>query len=118
MSTDAESPRENRSTLPALAVFVDRRTLVMLALGFKASALAQVLTAVGAPRAADAVRAAWASGAGVLVDLSLDLGFTLTEIAEVRKIFGVAMTIAGVFAGGFAVARYGLLAELTKEART
>src|SRR3989442_8208309 len=78
MSTDAESPRENRSTLSALAVFVDRRTLVMLALGFKASALAQVLTAVGAPRAADAVRAAWASGAGVLVHLSLDLGFTLT----------------------------------------
>ena len=39
----------------------------------------------------------------------LDLGYTLTEIAEVRKIFGVFMTMVGVFAGGLAVARYGLL---------
>jgi PAT family beta-lactamase induction signal transducer AmpG len=37
----------------------------------------------------------------------LDLGYTLVEIAEVRKIFGVLMTLAGVFAGGLAVARYG-----------
>ena len=42
----------------------------------------------------------------------IDLGFTLVEIAEVRKIFGVVMTIVGVFAGGFAVARYGLLRAL------
>jgi PAT family beta-lactamase induction signal transducer AmpG len=39
----------------------------------------------------------------------LDLGYTLVEIAEVRKIFGVFMTMFGVFAGGVAVARYGLL---------
>ncbi len=39
----------------------------------------------------------------------LDLGYTLVEIAEVRKIFGVGMTLFGVFAGGVAVARYGLL---------
>ncbi len=39
----------------------------------------------------------------------LDLGYTLVEIAEVRKIFGVLMTMLGVFAGGVAVARYGLL---------
>jgi MFS transporter, PAT family, beta-lactamase induction signal transducer AmpG len=39
----------------------------------------------------------------------LDLGYSLTEIAEVRKIFGVFMTMLGVFAGGVAVARYGLL---------
>lgn len=39
----------------------------------------------------------------------LDLGFSLVEIAEVRKIFGVAMTMLGIFAGGVAVARYGLL---------
>jgi PAT family beta-lactamase induction signal transducer AmpG len=39
----------------------------------------------------------------------LDLGYSLVEIAEVRKIFGVAMTMFGVFAGGVAVARYGLL---------
>jgi PAT family beta-lactamase induction signal transducer AmpG len=39
----------------------------------------------------------------------LDLGYSLTEIAEVRKIFGVFMTMFGVFVGGLAVARYGLL---------
>lgn len=39
----------------------------------------------------------------------LDLGYTLVEIAQVRKIFGVAMTMLGVFAGGVAVVRYGLL---------
>jgi MFS transporter, PAT family, beta-lactamase induction signal transducer AmpG len=39
----------------------------------------------------------------------LDLGYSLIEIAEVRKIFGVGMTMFGVFAGGVAVARYGLL---------
>ena len=39
----------------------------------------------------------------------LDLGYTLVEIAEVRKIFGVVMTMLGVFAGGVIVARYGLM---------
>jgi MFS transporter, PAT family, beta-lactamase induction signal transducer AmpG len=39
----------------------------------------------------------------------LDLGYSLTEIAEVRKIFGVVMTMFGVFVGGLAVARYGLM---------
>jgi PAT family beta-lactamase induction signal transducer AmpG len=39
----------------------------------------------------------------------LDLGFSLVEIAEVRKIFGVLMTMLGVFAGGLAVARLGHL---------
>jgi PAT family beta-lactamase induction signal transducer AmpG len=42
----------------------------------------------------------------------LDLGYTLVEIAEVRKIFGVVMTMFGVFAGGVAVARYGLIRAL------
>ena len=42
----------------------------------------------------------------------LDCGFTLVEIAEVRKIFGVVMTMIGVFAGGFAVAQYGVLVAL------
>lgn len=42
----------------------------------------------------------------------IDLGFTLVEIAEVRKIFGVVMTMVGVLAGGFAVARYGFLRAL------
>jgi PAT family beta-lactamase induction signal transducer AmpG len=39
----------------------------------------------------------------------LDLGYSLVEIAEIRKVFGVGMTLLGVFAGGVAVARYGLL---------
>lgn len=39
----------------------------------------------------------------------LDLGFTLTEIAEVRKVFGVIMTSLGVFVGGWSVARLGLI---------
>ncbi|OYX06476.1 MAG: permease [Caulobacter vibrioides] len=42
----------------------------------------------------------------------LDLGFTLTEIAEVRKVFGVAASTVGVFAGGYAVARLGLIRTL------
>ncbi len=39
----------------------------------------------------------------------LDLGFSKVEIAEVRKVFGVIMTMAGVFGGGWAIARFGLL---------
>ena len=39
----------------------------------------------------------------------LDLGYTLVEIAEVRKVFGVFMTMLGVFVGGLAVARYGVM---------
>lgn len=39
----------------------------------------------------------------------LDLGYTLVEIAEVRKVFGIFMTMLGVFVGGLAVARYGLM---------
>jgi PAT family beta-lactamase induction signal transducer AmpG len=42
----------------------------------------------------------------------LDLGFTLTEVAEVRKVFGVVATMAGVLAGGWAVARFGMLSSL------
>lgn len=39
----------------------------------------------------------------------LDLGYSLVEIAEVRKIFGVGMTMLGVFVGGIGVVRYGLM---------
>lgn len=39
----------------------------------------------------------------------LDLGFSLTEIAEVRKVFGVVMISLGVFVGGWSVARLGLI---------
>ena len=42
----------------------------------------------------------------------LDLGFSKVEIAEVRKVFGVVSTMGGVFLGGFAVARFGLMRAL------
>jgi PAT family beta-lactamase induction signal transducer AmpG len=42
----------------------------------------------------------------------LDLGFSLTEVAEVRKVFGVVASMLGVFAGGVAIARLGLLRAL------
>jgi PAT family beta-lactamase induction signal transducer AmpG len=42
----------------------------------------------------------------------LDLGFTLTEVAEVRKIFGVVATMLGVFLGGLAIARLGMIRAL------
>lgn len=38
----------------------------------------------------------------------VDLGFELPVIAEVRKIFGVIMTMAGVALGGFAMTRFGI----------
>lgn len=42
----------------------------------------------------------------------LDLGFSKTEIANVAKIFGFTMTIAGAALGGVLVARYGILRPL------
>lgn len=42
----------------------------------------------------------------------LDLGFTLVEIAEIRRVFGIAMTMAGVTAGGLAVTRFGVARSL------
>lgn len=39
----------------------------------------------------------------------LDLGFTLIEIGEVRKVLGVIMTSVGVVLGGFVVARFGVM---------
>jgi len=39
----------------------------------------------------------------------LDLGFSKLEIAEVRKVLGVVMSVAGVGLGGWAVARLGLM---------
>ncbi|MET0293512.1 MAG: MFS transporter [Phenylobacterium sp.] len=41
-----------------------------------------------------------------------DLGFSKNEIAEARKVFGVVMTVLGVGAGGFLVARLGLMRAL------
>jgi PAT family beta-lactamase induction signal transducer AmpG len=42
----------------------------------------------------------------------LDLGFDLTTIAEVRKGIGVAMLMLGVGAGGWSIARFGLMRSL------
>lgn len=39
----------------------------------------------------------------------LDLGFTQTEIATVRKLFGVFASLAGALIGGWSVAKLGLL---------
>ena len=41
-----------------------------------------------------------------------DIGFSKKEIAAVAKFFGLLMTIAGSFAGGFLVLRYGVLKVL------
>jgi PAT family beta-lactamase induction signal transducer AmpG len=42
----------------------------------------------------------------------LDLGFDKLQIAEVRKVLGVVMSVLGVGLGGFAVARLGLMRAL------
>jgi PAT family beta-lactamase induction signal transducer AmpG len=42
----------------------------------------------------------------------LDLGFSKIEIAEVRKVFGVVASMAGVFIGGWAVVKLGLMRAL------
>jgi PAT family beta-lactamase induction signal transducer AmpG len=39
----------------------------------------------------------------------IDLGFSLTEIAEVRKVYGVVASLAGISAGAWAVTRFGIL---------
>ena len=41
-----------------------------------------------------------------------DTGFTKPEIATVSKIFGVIMTVTGVFVGGLIVKRYGVMPSL------
>ena len=42
----------------------------------------------------------------------LDLGFSKTEIANVGKVFGFFMTLAGSFLGGLFVVRYGIFRPL------
>ncbi len=41
-----------------------------------------------------------------------DMGFSLTEIAEIRKVFGIIASMIGVFMGGVIVARLGLMKAL------
>jgi PAT family beta-lactamase induction signal transducer AmpG len=38
-----------------------------------------------------------------------DVGFTKTEVANITKVFGFIMTIAGAFVGGVIVARFGIM---------
>lgn len=42
----------------------------------------------------------------------VDAGFSKAEIAEVRKVFGVVMSVLGIALGGFAVVRLGLMRAL------
>lgn len=42
----------------------------------------------------------------------LKLGFTLTQIGFVVKTFGIAATIAGVFLGGWLIAKFGIMRSL------
>lgn len=44
--------------------------------------------------------------------LYIDLGFSLSEIASVTKVFGIVMTLTGGLVGGIAVARYGILSMM------
>lgn len=39
----------------------------------------------------------------------IDLGFSLTQIAEVRKVYGVVASLAGISAGAWCVTRFGIL---------
>lgn len=39
----------------------------------------------------------------------IDLGFSLIELAEVRKVWGLIWDMVGVFLAGFAIARWGLM---------
>ena len=44
----------------------------------------------------------------VMAPFFFDLGFTFVELAEVQRVWGMAMTMGGVAAGGVAVSRLGL----------
>jgi PAT family beta-lactamase induction signal transducer AmpG len=48
----------------------------------------------------------------IMTPFYLDLGFSKTEVAEARKVFGVVMSMIGVFAGGFSVARLGVMRSM------
>jgi MFS transporter, PAT family, beta-lactamase induction signal transducer AmpG len=48
----------------------------------------------------------------IMTPFYLDLGFTKTQVAEARKVFGVVMSLIGVFAGGYSVARLGLMRSI------
>ena len=71
--------------------------------GWKALA---ILSLIGLYRVPDFVL-------GVMANpLYIDLGFSLTEIATIVKVFGVWMTILGAIVGGLAVANLGIMRSL------
>lgn len=45
---------------------------------------------------------------GIMSPFYRDMGFTLTQIAAVIKVYGIAIGIAGAFVGGAAVMRFGI----------
>ncbi len=50
---------------------------------------------------------------GVMANpLYIDLGFSKADIATITKLFGFGVGIVGIFAGGLAVARFGLMPSL------
>jgi PAT family beta-lactamase induction signal transducer AmpG len=68
--------------------------------------LAAILTLVAIYRLPDFV-------SGVMANpLYIDLGFSKSDIATVSKLYGVWIGMGGAFAGGFAVARLGLMPSL------
>jgi PAT family beta-lactamase induction signal transducer AmpG len=48
----------------------------------------------------------------IMTPFYLDLGFSKTQVAEVRKVFGVVPSMAGVFVGGLSVARLGVMRSM------
>ncbi|MGH8109887.1 MAG: AmpG family muropeptide MFS transporter [Arenimonas sp.] len=49
---------------------------------------------------------------GIMSPFYVDMGFTKTQIGTITKLYGVWIGIAGVFAGGMAVARWGVRGPL------
>ena len=48
----------------------------------------------------------------IMTPFYLDLGFSKTEVAEARKVFGIVMSMIGAVSGGFSVARFGIMRSL------
>jgi len=65
-----------------------------------------ILALIGLYKISDLSMAAMAN------PLYLDLGFSLSQIATVTKVFGIAMTLVGGIVGGIVVARFGIMPML------
>ncbi|WP_420392258.1 AmpG family muropeptide MFS transporter [Acuticoccus sp.] len=103
----AEEPVSRRPTPPRGALpWLRHAMLGPLAELARRPGIAAILAFVLLYKYGDAVAGAMAN------PFYVDLGFTGTEIASVTKVFGVAATMVGVFAGGLLVARSGIIAGL------